>query len=120
MLSGFETIQIGVKYLLPPSTTLEGGEAQELQGMPASIGTYGRVRVQWESMPGWQEDISRCRSFEELPPACRAYVLRLQELLGGPRIRWIGVGPGRLDVIEMPLPTSTASQQTCTSKKVGK
>lgn len=95
MLSGFETLQIGVKYL---------HEGQEVKGMPASIGTYGQVSVEYETLPGWAEDISQCRTFEELPPNCQAYVLRVQELLGGPRIRWVGVGSGRSDLIEMVCP----------------
>ena len=101
MLSGFESIQIGVKYLY---------EGQEVKGMPASIGTYGKVTVQYETMPGWQEDISQCRSFEELPANCQAYVLRLQELLDGPRIRWIGVGNGRSDLIEVLCPVDSNQQ----------
>jgi adenylosuccinate synthase len=92
VLSGFETIKIGAKYL-----RCEGGE--ELQGMPASIDTYAKVHVEYETLPGWTEDISQCRSFSELPVNCQAYVRRLEELLEGPRIRWIGVGPGRLDMI---------------------
>jgi adenylosuccinate synthase len=92
VLSGFDTIQIGARYL---------HEGKEVRGMPASIGTYAAVEVEYETMPGWQEDISKCRTFEELPPNCQAYVLRLQELLAGPRIRWIGVGNGRADLIEV-------------------
>ena len=72
--------------------------------MPASIRTYGEVTVEYEHMPGWQEDISQCKTFEELPTNCQAYVRRLQELLGEPLIRWVGVGPGRLDMIEVTCP----------------
>ena len=45
-------------------------------------------------MPGWFEDISGCRTFEELPANAQAYVRRLEELSGA-RISVIGVGPGR-------------------------
>ena len=96
VLSGFETVQIGVKYL--------DQEDQEVRGMPSSITDYAQVRVEYETLPGWQEDISKCRTFEELPPKCQAYVLRVQDLLGGPRIRWIGVGSGRADIIEFTCP----------------
>jgi adenylosuccinate synthase len=47
-----------------------------------------------EYLPGWTEDISGCRSFDELPATCQAYVRRLEELIGV-RISSIGVGPGR-------------------------
>lgn len=95
VLSGFETIQIGARYM---------HEGEEVRGMPASISTYAQVQVEYETMPGWKEDISKCRTFEELPVNCQAYVLRVQELLGGPRIRWIGVGNGRADLIEVTCP----------------
>eukprot|EP00957_Ditylum_brightwellii_P088192 6717535-Ditylum_brightwellii.AAC.1 len=50
-------------------------------------------------MPGWSEDISNVKTFDELPVNAQRYVLRVQELLGVP-IRWIGVGPNRLDMID--------------------
>ncbi|WP_158884248.1 adenylosuccinate synthase [Amycolatopsis anabasis] len=48
----------------------------------------------YEEMPGWFEDISGCRTFEELPANARAYVERIEELSGA-RVSAIGVGPGR-------------------------
>lgn len=53
----------------------------------------------WETLPGWQCDISGVRSFNQLPAAARAYVERLQELIEAP-IRWISVGPHRKAMIE--------------------
>jgi adenylosuccinate synthase len=67
--------------------------------MPADLKTYSRVEVDYETLPGWKEDISQCKRFEDLPINCQRYVLRIEELLGK-KIRWIGVGPGRLDIIE--------------------
>ncbi|UUZ84077.1 adenylosuccinate synthase [Paenibacillus sp. P26] len=52
-----------------------------------------------EGLPGWKQDISGIRSFEELPPQARAYVLRLEELIGVP-VRWISVGPRREQIID--------------------
>jgi adenylosuccinate synthase len=51
---------------------------------------------------GWTEDISKCTKFEELPINCQRYVTRIEELLGL-KIRWIGVGAGRLDIIDRQL-----------------
>jgi adenylosuccinate synthase len=50
-------------------------------------------------MAGWKEDISKCSTFEQLPVNCQRYVHRLEELLGR-RIRWIGVGAGRTQIID--------------------
>ena len=62
--------------------------------MPASLRTYSNVTVEYETMPGWTEDISKVRNFDDLPANCKAYILRVEELVGVP-IRWIGVGAGR-------------------------
>ncbi len=67
--------------------------------MPADLKTYARVEVDYEIMPGWTEDISKCKKFEDLPLNCQRYVLRIEELVGK-KIRWIGVGAGRDDIIE--------------------
>jgi len=52
----------------------------------------------YEQLPGWFEDISTCRTFDELPAAAQSYVHRLEELSGA-RISVIGVGPGREQTI---------------------
>jgi len=48
----------------------------------------------YERLPGWAEDISGVRRFDDLPANCRGYVRRLEALIGC-RISGIGVGPGR-------------------------
>lgn len=90
VLSGFEEVCIGVKYL---------HEGKELKTMPASLRKYSEVQVEYETMRGWHEDISNAKKFSDLPLNAQAYVLRLEELMGLP-IRWIGVGPGRHHVID--------------------
>ena len=48
----------------------------------------------YEEMPGWWEDISQCKTFDELPQNAQNYILRLEELSGA-HISCVGVGPGR-------------------------
>jgi len=67
--------------------------------VPASLAVYSNVVMEYETMPGWKEDISNVKTFDELPGACKNYILRLEELIGVP-IKWIGVGPGREDQIQ--------------------
>jgi adenylosuccinate synthase len=50
-------------------------------------------------MPGWSEDISGCKTFENLPINAQNYVLKVESLLHVP-IRWIGVGEDRNHLIE--------------------
>ncbi|MDO6498626.1 adenylosuccinate synthase [Photobacterium sanguinicancri] len=52
----------------------------------------------YEQMEGWNEDITSCRKFEELPKAAQAYVLRIEELMGVP-VKMVSVGPGREQMI---------------------
>jgi adenylosuccinate synthase len=67
--------------------------------MPMSQSDFHHAKPIYENLPGWSQDISTCRSFEELPANARAYVLRVEELLGA-RVSTIGVGPGREEIIE--------------------
>ena len=48
----------------------------------------------YETMPAWDEDITGCRTFDELPQKAQDYLNRLEEL-SGCRISYVGVGPGR-------------------------
>jgi adenylosuccinate synthase len=52
----------------------------------------------WREIPGWSEDITACRTFESLPPACREYIAILEDLVGIPA-SVLSVGPGRDQVI---------------------
>lgn len=48
----------------------------------------------YETLPGWEQDISGVRAFDDLPKNAQAYVLRVEELLGCP-IKYVSVGPER-------------------------
>jgi adenylosuccinate synthase len=56
------------------------------------------VECEYETLPGFTEDLSGCRRFEELPKNAKDYVLRLEAILGRP-IGMVGVGPGREQTI---------------------
>jgi adenylosuccinate synthase len=57
--------------------------------------TGGPIYEEWE---GWSQDISACRNWEELPKQAKAYVERIENLVGV-RAGLISVGPGREQVI---------------------
>jgi adenylosuccinate synthase len=70
-----------------------------LNGEPvryADVDAYGLDQVEkvYETVPGWEEDISKARSFEELPANAQSYVKRIEAAAGVP-VKWIGVGPER-------------------------
>ena len=85
ILSGWERIPVCVAYEV---------DGVRHDHMPVTQSEFHHARPIYEELPGWSEDISGCRSFDELPANCRAYVRRLEELIGC-RISGIGVGPGR-------------------------
>ena len=59
------------------------------------------VQVEYETLPGWKSDISKARSWEDLPKAARDYVQRIEDLVGI-YCKWIGVGPGRDAIVAKP------------------
>ena len=61
---------------------------------PSSTRALLRVEPIYEELPGWQKETKQVRAFEDLPPQARAYVQRIQELVGCP-IDMVSVGPER-------------------------
>ncbi len=53
-----------------------------------------------EYMFGWNEDITKCRTLEELPSAAKAYISYIQRALGT-KITYVSVGPGRDEYIKI-------------------
>jgi adenylosuccinate synthase len=85
VLSGQQTVPVCVGY------DIDGKRTDE---MPMTQTELHHAVPVYEQLPGWWEDISHCRTFEDLPANARAYVERLEQLCGA-RISAIGVGPGR-------------------------
>jgi adenylosuccinate synthase len=62
--------------------------------MPVNQSDFHHAKPIYEELPGWWEDISKARTFDELPPNARSYVKAVEEMSGA-RISAVGVGPGR-------------------------
>lgn len=62
--------------------------------MPSTIHELDQVVPVYETLPGWQQDITKCTSYAELPELARNYIDRIEELTGIP-VSWVGTGPGR-------------------------
>ena len=52
----------------------------------------------YEEFDGNFGDISSCKSYDELPDNAKKYVNRIEELTNT-KIKFIGTGPGREDII---------------------
>ena len=90
VLTGYKQIPVCVAY------DVDGKRVDE---MPADQTSFHHAKPIYEELPGWDEDITGCRRFEELPVNAQAYVRRLEEL-SGCRISVVGVGAGREASIE--------------------
>ena len=89
VLSGFEELRICVGY--------------ELHGQPLSDLPFDDLESLvpvYETLPGWTENLSHCRTIEELPARARAYVTRLEELAGC-KIGLVSVGADRAETIQL-------------------
>jgi adenylosuccinate synthase len=51
---------------------------------PSDLETLGACEPQYEELAGWQQDTSGATSVDELPPAARDYLARVEELVGVP------------------------------------
>jgi len=93
VLRGFGTLRVGVAYV-------HNGE--RYTEWPAHLASVDGVEVEYEEHPCWTEDISAVRRFEELPERCRAYVERLEQLVGVPVVL-LSVGAERDAVLSRGL-----------------
>ena len=85
VLSGLDTVKICVAYDL---------DGKRIDYYPASLEQLKRCKPIYEELPGWEVDITGCRSLDELPENARNYVRRVGELVGV-RISTFSVGPDR-------------------------
>ncbi len=71
---------------------------QNVSEFPADLSVLEQCEPIYETLPGWKEDISGVRSYEELPDQTKNYLKRIEVLTGTP-IDIISVGPGRNETI---------------------
>lgn len=66
---------------------------------PQEEGGLGEVTPVYEELPGFEDDISGCAAYDDLPDTVRAYIRRIEELVGV-RVSLVSVGPDRRQTIE--------------------
>ena len=89
VLTGVETLEICSAY------TLDG---KTIHALPSTIEELDRVQPVLETMPGWSEDITNVKSFEELPVNCQNYLRRIEALIKCPIVMF-SVGPDRSQTV---------------------
>ena len=90
-LSGVASLKICVAYKKPNGTLVNE--------FPATFEELEGCTPVYEEVPGFIGDLGGCRSFSELPEACKSYIARLEEVCGCP-IEMVGVGPAREQNLE--------------------
>ena len=90
-LGGIGDLKVCVAYKKPDGTVVEN--------FPAALEELADCTPVYETLKGFDDDISACRSFDELPDACKKYIERLEELCDC-HISMVGVGPDREQIIE--------------------
>ena len=89
VLSGLDKIKICVAYEL---------DGKQIQSPPSTIASLSKCKPVYIEMPGWTEDITGVREFEELPANAQAYVRKIEEVTGT-KVGMISVGPDRTQTI---------------------
>ena len=85
VLTGWDRIPVCVAYEI---------DGERVDEMPMTQTDFHHAKPILEYFEGWTEDLSDCRTFDDLPVAAQEYVTAL-ERISGSRISAIGVGPGR-------------------------
>ena len=89
VLSGFDELKICTAYEI---------DGKRTNIFPSHVDEIRKVKPIYETVPGWQEDITAARSLDDLPQAARDYLDRIAELVGVP-VEMVSVGPDRSQTI---------------------
>jgi adenylosuccinate synthase len=90
VLSGVGPLRVAVRY--------RSREGALLDSFPYHQSILHSATPEYEELPGFDEDITECRSEADLPPQARSYLDYVSDFVGVP-IRLVGVGPGREQVV---------------------
>lgn len=92
VLSGLPELNVAVAYDL---------DGQRITELPAALPDFERCRPIYETLPGWNEDLTAVRQWNDLPPQARQYVEFLSRQVGVP-VKIVSVGPDRRQTILLP------------------
>ena len=90
VLSGIDPLRVAVRY--------RSREGAVFDSFPYHQSILHSATPEYEELPGFDADLTECRSEADLPPQARDYLDFIAEFVGVP-IRLVGVGPGRDQVV---------------------
>lgn len=85
VLTGLETVKICTAYRY---------QGELITEYPANLRMLADCKPVYEELPGWSEDVTKCKSLDELPANARHYLERIAQLTGV-QISIFSVGPDR-------------------------
>ncbi|SHG53862.1 adenylosuccinate synthase [Massilia sp. CF038] len=94
VLDGIETLKLCTGY------TIDG---QPVDIFPVGAEDAARCVPVYEDMPGWKESTVGAKSLADLPATARAYIKRIEELVGVP-VDMVSTGPDRVETIVLRHP----------------
>lgn len=86
VLTGIKTLKICVGYKLP--------NGDVIKHMPASLDVLRNAEPVYEEFEGWDEDITNCRNYDDLPKNAQKYLDKIVKYTGV-KIALISIGPDR-------------------------
>jgi adenylosuccinate synthase len=98
VLSHFETIQVCTGYEL---------NGVRINRFPSRADELRACKPVYETFPGWMVDVTKVRTYDELPQATKEFVAAVESLVGVP-IEILSVGPDRQQTIFVPSPNPQA------------
>jgi adenylosuccinate synthase len=98
-LSGIDIISLMMMDVLSHLPEIKVCTAYDLDGerithFPSHVEDLRRVKPIYETLPGWETDVTSVRRIADLPAGARRYLDRIAELIGRP-VGIVSVGPGR-------------------------
>lgn len=91
VLSGFETLQVATAYSLKGS---------QVTHVPQSTAEFACCEPVYESLQGWEEDLTQAKSLSDLPQTARRYLEYIEDYTRTP-IAVLSIGPARDQTIEI-------------------
>ncbi len=91
VLSGIETLKIATSYIV---------NGVETKAVPAGEKDFNNAEPVYIELPGWEEDITGVRSFEELPVNAQNYLRAIEEHTGV-KVSQFSIGPDRVQTVDI-------------------
>ena len=82
---------------LPVATAYEV-DGEEIDSFPADLDRLARAKVTYKTMPGWKTSTTGIKEYQDLPENAKRYIEFIEQQVNV-KVKYIGTGPGREDMI---------------------